>query len=116
MHQPVPDVSSGDVERVVRRDFASSEASRVLEILSEYQSESGSPFRVRLAALKLAGGDLDRLRQQIEAAKYDYRDVLASAEYPAYFKKMFRIDKLPADEKQKIIDEDWRQYETWFKR
>jgi len=41
---------------------------------------------------------------------------LLSAEYPAYGKKMFRIDKLPEEERQKIIDADWQQYQEWLTR
>jgi hypothetical protein len=29
-------------------------------------------------------------------------------------KRMFRIEKLPEAEQQRIIDEDWRQYQEWL--
>jgi hypothetical protein len=35
--------------------------------------------RYRYAALKLSGGDLGRLRQAIELAKSDWRDLLVAA-------------------------------------
>lgn len=66
--------------------------------------------------MKLAAGNLDGLRQYIEWAKSDDRDVLGPAEYSRYTKKMFRIDKLPAEERQRIIDADWKQYQDWFTR
>jgi hypothetical protein len=71
--------------------------------------------RVQLAVLKLAAKSLEGLRRHIEAAKCDFRDVLGPAEYPGYEKKMFRIDKLPEAERQRIIDADWKQYQDWFK-
>jgi hypothetical protein len=38
--------------------------------------------RVRLAALKLSAGDLDRLAVVVNAAKQDYRALLRQAEHP----------------------------------
>lgn len=42
--------------------------------------------RIALAALKLAGTDLKRLRQAVESASGDFRDVLAWAESPRQMK------------------------------
>lgn len=116
--QPTPTVTGADVERIVRRDFPVDRAVEVLALLDEYGKETWQrePHRVRLAALKLAAGDLERLRQEIEGAKRDYRDVLAPAEYPSYSKHMFRIGELAKDEQQGIIDADWRQYQDWLAR
>jgi len=116
--QPIPNVTGADVERIVRRDFPADRAMEVLAMLEEYGKESWQrePHRVRLAALKLAAGDLQRLRDEVDAAKSDYREVLAPAEYPDYTKRMFRIEELPQDEQQRIIDADWKQYQSWLTR
>ena len=116
--QPTPSVTGADVERIVRRDFPADRAIEVLAMLDEYGAEDGQtePHRVRLAALKLAAGDLQRLRYEIEGAKRDYRDVLGPAEYPGYSNRMFRIEELPQDEQQRIIDADWEQYRDWLAR
>ena len=118
MAQPAPKITSADVDRVVRRDFPADRVPEVLAMLEEYgrQTWQREPHRVRLAALKLAGGSIGRLRDQIESAKCDYRDVLAPAEYPGYSKRMFRIRDLPQDEQQRIIDGDWKQYQDWLTR
>jgi len=118
MEQPHPEVSRADVQRVVRRDFPEDAFSRVIAILDEYGTEEWhrERDRVQLAVLKLAGGSEEKLRREIEGAKCDFRDVLAPAEYPAYTKKMFRIDKLPGEEQRRIIDWDWKQYTEWLKR
>jgi len=117
MSQPTPKVSSADVERIVRRDFGS-DSRRALDILSEYGKEDWhrETERVRLAALKLAAGDLRRLRSEIETASQDYRDVLASAEYPAYSRYVHPSAGLPETDRQIIIDADWRQYCEWLER
>jgi hypothetical protein len=116
--QPHPTVAAADVERIVRRDFPADRTVEVLALLNGYGQEDWQrePDRVRLAALKLAAGDLERLRYEIEGAKHDYRDVLGPAEYPGYTKRMFRIGELAQDEQQRIIDADWRQYQEWLGR
>jgi hypothetical protein len=116
--QPHPSVSRADVERVVRRDFAPDEFEHVMTALDEYGTKDWQRERdrVQLAVLKLAAGTFDGLHRYINLAKLDYRDVLAPAEYPGYTKKMFRIDRLPAQERQRIIDADWKQYQDWFTR
>jgi hypothetical protein len=106
------------VERIVRRDFAAEHVAEVLAMLDEYGAESWQhdPHRVRLAALKLAAGSIERLRYQLETAKRDYRDVLAPAEYPGYCRRVLRPGELPSDEERRIIDDDWTQYQDWLTR
>lgn len=89
-----------------------------MSVLAEYGRETWHEelHRVHLAVLKLATGRLDALRREIDKAKADYRDVLAYAEYPAYMKTMFCVSPLPATEQQKIIDGDWKQYQSWLNK
>jgi hypothetical protein len=70
--------------------------------------------RVRLAVLKLAGDDLERLRSNVRAAKGDYRDVLAWAEYPAQIKA--DSWRLPDDERERLVQADLAQYHAWLKQ
>lgn len=87
-------------------------------MLDEYGTEDWhrERDRVRLAVLKLAAGDMERLRYQVEGAKMDYRDVLGPAEYPGYGKRWFHIEKLSPEERQRIIEADWKQYQDWLTR
>src|SRR5687768_4581170 len=112
--QPTPKVTSADVDRVVGRDYPPEQRSEVLATLQRYGNEEWhrEVDRVRLAALKLAAGSLTALRSHVEIAQIDYRDVLAAAEYPSYMKRDFHIDELPAEERAKIIDDDWMQYQN----
>lgn len=81
--QPVPGVTSSDVERVVRRDFAKEQFADVMTLLGECGAKNGQRGgpRVQLAALKLAQGSVEKLKPLVESAKRDYRDVLVWAEY-----------------------------------
>lgn len=116
--QPTPSVAPQDVERIVRRDFPPEDFDTVISVLKQYGIEKWQRecARVQLAALKLAAGNLKRLQMHIDAAKIDYRDVLAPAEFPEYSRTGFRTRELPAHEQEKIIDSDWKQYEDWFRR
>lgn len=110
--QPIPKVARADVERVVQRDFPPDLAGEAFIVLTRFTSRN--PHRVHLAALKLAAGDLDRLRHSIEIAMSDWRDVLLEAEYPLAAKEATRLGRIPEEEEQRIYDADWRQYEEWL--
>ena len=116
--QPVPRVTAADVERVVRRDFPADEYSAVMATLSEYGTGKWHPerLRVRLAALKMADGSLQKLRAAIELAKCDFRDALTAAEYPSHWKMVSQLRTLSLEEQSGIIKSDWQQYEEWLKR
>ena len=48
--------------------------------LSTHMGPDPSGFdRIRLAVLKLSGGDLERLTREIEGAHFDWRDTLMAA-------------------------------------
>ena len=118
MEQPYPSVTDADVMRIVYRDFVPKDIPALSAILHEYGAMEWErdAIRVRLAVLKLASGSLERARAWMEVAKRDYRDVLSAAEYPAYSREVFDIDVLPSQEKERIVAEDWKQYEEWLKR
>lgn len=114
--QPTPELCEQDVIRIVNRDYPESARAVVFSKLDAYGSEARhrEATRVRLAALKLANGDIDRLDTLLEEANKDYRDVLASAEYPGYM-DCYHQQQTDA-EKQAIIDSDWSQYQNWLNR
>ncbi len=116
--QPVPHVTAADIERVVYRDFPRIQVDDVLAILAEYGTEiwHKEKERVRLAALKLASGDLAKLRSAIDRAKLDYRDVLAPAEYPKFMQEGLRFRRLRSHDRELIYTDDWQQYERWLKK
>jgi len=64
--------------------------------------------RVQLAILKLAGRDLDKVRECTDAACIDYRDVLAWAEFP----EQISLSGGHAD--AGVLERDRRQYLDWL--
>jgi hypothetical protein len=113
--QPVPNVTEGDVKRIALRDFGDAQVALVLSILDEFgkQDWNRPDPRVRLAILKLANGNLDRLLDESRTAIQDYRAVLSEAEYPRYSRKIGLGDD-PESVQRAVIDDDWRQYREWL--
>ncbi len=114
--QPVFEPRDGDLERKIPEEFPDpAEARRAAEILAAYEpvGHRERPDRIRLAALYLAGGSLERLAAMVDLARVDYRDVLAGAEYRAYV--ALPLDASAAD-KQAAIEVDGTRYGTWVGR
>jgi hypothetical protein len=115
-NDPVPVVSEEDILRLVARDFPATECEAVLAALSKFRAESlREPTRLCAAILKLSGGDTSRLPEAIALARQDFRDALVEAESPRFCKIGFvGVDKLTKRARQKLIEDDWQQYQEWF--
>src|SRR6266403_3202637 len=76
--------SRDEVVAAVQKIFPETSCPRVLELLDTYGVESyeRERERVQLAILKLSEGNEEKLRELVDVAKRDYRDVLFWAEYP----------------------------------
>jgi hypothetical protein len=115
VHQPVPQVTLDDLDRIVRRDFPSEQHGQVVNVLSRYGRGDAGHNRVCAAALKLADGDIERLEHYIDWARNsDHRDIMAWAEYPGYMDRPLGFED--AAEKRAIVEADWRQFQEWFSR
>jgi hypothetical protein len=87
----------------------------VLATLEAYgvEKHEQEPDRVRLAVLKLSGGDLKQIKRYTEFAKQDFRDILTWAEYPRQSKKWSMPD---GPNKRKLVEADRAEYEDWLSR
>lgn len=70
--------------------------------------------RVRLAVLKLSGGDADALQANLALAKQDYRDVLMMAEYPSQAAAPTWAMTPDSPELKALMEEDRRRYLAWL--
>lgn len=109
MDQPVPRVESDDVLRVLWREFGAAWPGAE-QILAGYAGEEQD--RVRMAVLRLAGGDLAELERMTLAARGDRRDVIACAESPGAMRAT-SWPRLPESERERIAREDWDGYRRW---
>jgi len=116
MSDRIPKVSIDDVLRIIKRDFPGYNANIIMAILNEYSSDSAGS-RVHLAVLKLSEKNIEKLREWVERANIDFRDVLSPAEYPRFHVIGFgAVDLLSRKEIKKIKDNDWNQYQEWLNR
>jgi hypothetical protein len=102
------------VEALVARLFGPEGRAAAINVLAQYgtQAHEREEVRVRVAALKLSDGSLERLRESIASAKRDYRDVLAWAEYPEELRSP--TWRLPEAEQARIRTADRAQYLAWL--
>ena len=116
MEQQIPIITKDDLKRIINREFPSIHTSEIERILNLYNSEiEEGRNRVQASVLKLSNGDISLLKDFIEQANNDFRNIIAMAEYPNYSKILFSKN-FTNDEKQTIIDEDWIQYKSWLER
>jgi hypothetical protein len=112
--EPWPERTAADVERIVKRDFPTEEFANAMAILNEYKPRyNDSPFSVQLAALRLANGDVPRLRSAIESAKSDFRDVILWAVYPSYIKSGRNLSER---QRRRMSESDRQQFQEWLSR
>jgi hypothetical protein len=112
--QFTPQVTQEDIERVLQRDFPATHWQEIREMIQQCQVREKD--RVMLACMKAAGGDIQKLKRNLNESAGYYREIIGEAEYPFYVKKMFRIDKLTEKEKADIIEKDKKQYLDWLNR
>ena len=101
----------------VRQCFPDEDPENVMALLDLYGIESYEQERerVQIAIIKLSQGDLDNLRENVKAAKNDFRDVLAYAEYPEEMKKE-TWKMTDQEETSRIRERDRKQYLDWLNR
>jgi hypothetical protein len=107
--------SRSDVLRIAARDFHGDQTFKALSLLGGCGTGEVEEVRDRIhaAVLKLARGNIERLRQLTDTAKADPRDVIAEAEYPRYLNAR-NPSGLSTPEQQAIIDADWAEYHAWL--
>lgn len=116
------------VARKAGKIFPHHELEAVMAILDEYgiASHETGRARVQLAILKVfqegtveretEAGRLERLRRLVAAAKADYRDVLAWAEYPREIRTgPVEMRKLSPEQQRRLRQEDREQYRRWLR-
>ena len=112
--QYVPSVSESDIERIVQRDYPADLQAFIHEAIRGIEVREKP--RVIMACLKNADGNFEKLKGELANASGWWREIIGQAEYPNYTKKMFRIDRLSADEQERIIEKDKTQYLAWLHR
>jgi len=76
-------VTAQHVTDRVKKDFRPEDVDEALGVLDQYGKDAweDSPEFMRLAILRLANGNIQKLPGLIQTAKYDYRDILGEIHY-----------------------------------
>ncbi|MCA9251332.1 MAG: hypothetical protein KDA54_09370 [Phycisphaerales bacterium] len=112
-------ITPSDAERILARKLEAevadlNEREEIIRELARYGEleHEGEIPRVRLAIIKGAGMNLTEIRELVEAAKTDYRDVLSWAEYPNQVNIWNKT--ISEQELRRLQALDLEQYEQWL--
>lgn len=103
-----PTVTRQDIDRIAKRDYPECSVEQVWEVLKRHGY--GESYRVYAAALKEGEGNFERLKQMIDLANTDFRDLLMVAEYPAQSREGYGYHR------PEVIQSDKDQYYEWFRK
>jgi hypothetical protein len=78
----VPELSQR-VTALIGEIFPPADAPRIRELVGEFHWTLGPAFddRIHLDILEICGGKAERVRELVELAKVDWRDLIMAAEY-----------------------------------
>jgi hypothetical protein len=114
MGQPAAKISDELLDNLIRREFPN-DIAEVKQKLDTIVSDSQTgKNRFSAAVLKLANGDKTKIDLLVEKCNYDFRDIVAMAEYPKNLDTGF--DEIAADKTKEIYDKDWSQYADWLNK
>lgn len=105
-------LTSEDVDRILCREFSESDLEEAREILANYGLDPSHKHvnRVRVAAVRLSDGNLEKLESSIDLAQQAYQDALAWAETPTYRKIPANM---PREDVELVLEEDYTDYKEW---
>ena len=80
--EPVPELSQR-VTALIGEIFPPADAPRIRELVREFHWSLGPAFddRIHLDILEICGGKAEKVRELLELAKVDWRDLIMAAEY-----------------------------------
>lgn len=100
-------------DRDVAKELLINECGRNLPFKAEATPQSLE--QIRLAVVKLANGNLDDLRRQVQTAKSDWRDVIMAAESPELMRiGVVEYDRLDEQSRAALAARDRQQYLDWL--
>jgi hypothetical protein len=112
--ETVPELSPR-VTALIGRMFPHADAPRIRELVREFHWTLGSAFddRIHLDILEICEGRIEKVRELVELAKVDWRDLIMVAEYDAVDGKIvqnergkIRLAELGVEKMRRIEDSE----------
>jgi len=110
--EPVPELSQR-VTALIGEIFPPADAPRIRELVREFHWSLGPAFddRIHLDILEICGGRAERVRELVDLAKVDWRDLIVAAEYEVRDGKIvqneggkIRLAELPVEKMRRAAD------------
>ncbi len=92
--EPVPELSQR-VTALIGEIFPPADAPRIRELVREFHWSLGPAFddRIHLDILEICGGRAERVRELVDLAKVDWRDLIVAAEYEVRDRKIVQNER-----------------------
>ena len=84
----------------------------VVKLLNRYRSPESD--RVKLGIIRVAQGSISELKQLVNLAKQDYRDLLCAAEYPLTASR-YSLSKKDPEQYRALQLKEVQEYDDWLK-
>jgi protein-arginine kinase activator protein McsA len=81
----IPNYTREMVITTAKKFFPNEDLKTILAILDLYGDDLREKHRVHVAALNLSEEKIEKLRENIAAARFDFRDIILAAEYDQAF-------------------------------
>lgn len=109
----VPEISEEELNFLISREFPQ-DIPTVRSLLVGFEDHFIHENRIKAAIIKLSKGDLDELKNRIEQACRDPRDVVGYAEYPREMEHSGAdLDNMARNQLNSLKLADWKEYEEW---
>ena len=109
--QPTAKISNAELESLIEREFPNN-LNVIKQKLNKIQSNSqNGKNRIGAAVLKLANSELNKIKDLINKANEDFRDIVSEAEYPRASK--YGFDEPNDNELKTDYLNDWIEYKDW---
>ena len=109
--QPTAKISNAELESLIEREFPNN-LNVIKQKLYKIQSNSqNGKNRIGAAVLKLANSELNKIKDLINKANEDFRDIVSEAEYPRASK--YGFDEPNDNELKTDYLNDWIEYKDW---
>lgn len=113
--QQVAKISTDQLTKLILREFPNDIESVTTKLEQVNSDSEAGQRRISAAILKLANRELDELDSLIEKANFDFRDIVAAAEYPRNSQHLFD-ERTTKEQLESEYQNDWDDYNVWLNK
>ena len=121
MHEFAHDPPTDAVEHIIKSVFPTKNLPDIISILGNYRNHGPlvSRNRIYVDIIKASGGEFGRLADLVKQASRDFRDIIVTAETPAFLNALLDPQRsaldLSSPHLRTAFDADLKQFVAWLK-